>query len=139
MLDDDNKIQIVSNFSGNFSIGFLSQDFNPEENASVKLFMSVDYITFDLNSYIYTLMIYVMDIFKPTKERDIYSQINSSKAEIKKNSKISSKILKKNPMYLNYEEYFATLSSGYIYFYKNMEDENYIGYYYLKDSQIKKK
>ena len=138
MLDDDNKIQIVSNFSGNFSIGFLSQDFNPEENASLKLFMSVDSITFDLNSYIYTLMIYVMDIFKPTKERDIYSQINSSKEEIKKNSKISSKILKKNPIYFNYEEYYATLSSGYIYFYKNMDDENYIGYYYLKDSKINK-
>ena len=57
--------------------------------------MFVDSITLDLNSYIYTLLIYVIDIFRPTKERDIYSQINSSKEEIKKNSKISSKILKK--------------------------------------------
>ncbi len=138
MLENNNKFQIVSNFSGIVSIGFLAQNFNPEEYASLKLFMFVDSITLDLNSYIYTLMIYVIDIFRPTKERDIYSQINSSKEEIKKNSKISSKILKKNPTYLNYEEYYANLSSGYIYFYKNLEDENYVGYYYLKDSKIKK-
>ena len=138
MLENNNKFQIVSNFSGIVSIGFLAQNFNPEEYASLKLFMFVDSITLDLNSYIYTLLIYVIDIFRPTKERDIYSQINSSKEEIKKNSKISSKILKKNPTYLNYEEYYANLSSGYIYFYKNLEDENYVGYYYLKDSKIKK-
>ena len=138
MLENNNKFQIVSNFSGIVSIGFLAQNFNPEEHASLKLFMFVDSITLDLNSYIYTLLIYVIDIFRPTKERDIYSQINSSKEEIKKNSKISSKILKKNPTYLNYEEYYANLSSGYIYFYKNLEDENYVGYYYLKDSKIKK-
>ena len=39
-------------------------------------------------------------------------------------------------MSLNYEKLLAMVSGGYIYFYKNNQDDEYCAYYYLKDNKI---
>jgi len=44
--------------------------------------------------------------------------------------------LKRNPLLRNWEEYFACLSGGYIYFFLNSSDEEYFAYYYIKDCDI---
>ena len=66
----------------------------------------------------------------------MFAHINETNLEIKKNSIAYSKILKKNQIYKNWEEYFACLTGGYIYFYVNSTDEDYYAYYYIKDCEI---
>ena len=74
------------------------------------------------------------NILKPTKEIDLWSQLNTNQKEIITNSKIASFILKKNQFYKKYQQYYAVLSGGYIYFYydDNINDE-YIAYFHLKN------
>ena len=48
----------------------------------------------DLNCYIYTIFIHILNILRPTKEIDLWSQLNINKKEIKTNSKASGFILK---------------------------------------------
>ena len=54
----------------------------------------------------------------------------------KENTKAISTLLKKNWFTGVYEKYLGILSGGYIYFYKSSEDDEYNGYYYLKDSEV---
>ena len=136
MIHNNNQFKIISDVNGNISFAVLSTNYSPEEFPSVMLFLEITNINIDLNCYLYTLLIYVIDILKPTKEVDLWSQLNSSKEEIKKNARVLSKVCKKNSIYLNYEEFFAVLASGYIYFYNSSDDDEYVGYYYLKDTQI---
>lgn len=57
-------------------------------------------------------------------------------SEIKKNFIVHGNLLRKNPRFLNWEEYFGCLSGGFIYFYKSSQDEEYSDYFYIKDSKI---
>ena len=66
----------------------------------------------------------------------MWSQLALEKKDIAINSKASAIVLKKNIMSLNYEKLLAMVSGGYIYFYKNNQDDEYCGYYYLKDNKI---
>ena len=136
MLQDKNKFNIINDISGHLIIKILNEEISPELFPNVKLQLNFDKIILNLNEYLYTTLIYIVDIFKPTKEVDLFSQINSSKNEIKENAKIFSKVLKKNYIYQYYEELYAYLSAGYIYFYKNINDKDYFGYYYIKDCEI---
>ncbi len=56
-------------------------------------------------------------------------------SEIKTNVLVQSKLMRKN-RFLNWETYFGCLSGGYIYFYKNPNDEEYVYYFYIKDSKL---
>ncbi len=136
MLQDKNKFNIINDISGHLIIKILNEEISPELFPNVKLQLNFDKIILNLNEYLYTTLIYIVDIFRPTKEIDLFSQINSSKNEIKENAKIFSKVLKKNYIYQYYEEFYAYLSAGYIYFYKNINDKDYFGYYYIKDCEI---
>ena len=136
MIHNESQFKIISDVTGNISFAILNPSYSSEVYASTMLFLDISNISINLNCYLYTLLMYIIDILKPTKEVDLWSQLNSSKEEIKKNAKVLSKVAKKNRIYLNYEEFFAVLASGYIYFYHSSEDDEYVGYYYLKDTQI---
>ena len=49
---------------------------------------------------------------------------------------MNGKVFKKNEILLNWEEYYAVLSGGYIYFYLMPSDEEYFAYYYIKDTKL---
>jgi len=73
----------------------------------------------------------------PVQEKDVWSQLILEKKDIAKNTKAMATLLKKNWFNGVYEKYLAIISGGYIYFYKSSEDDEYNGYYYLKDSEVK--
>ena len=90
----------------------------------------------DLNCYIYTIFMSIISILKPTKEIDLWSQLNMNEKELKTNAEVSSYILKKN-YYKKYQQYYAVLSGGYIYFYYDNYENDYMAYYHLKNCILK--
>jgi len=44
---------------------------------------------------------------------------------------------KNNEINVFWQEYYGVLSGGYIYFYNTPNDDDFIGYYYIKDAEIK--
>ena len=136
MLKSKSEFNIITNITGTLTFAVLDTNFSAEVYPSLKMILNIPNINIDLNVYIYTLLFYIVDILRPTKEVDLWSQLNASKDEITKNVKALSKVQKKNSLYLNYEDFFAVLASGYIYFYKSSEDDEYVGYYYLKDTKL---
>ena len=116
------------------TFGFLNPGLSDEKYPLYKFFLNINSMTIDLNCYIYTIFISILNILKPTKEIDLWSQLNTNQKEIITNSKIASFILKKNQFYKKYQQYYAVLSGGYIYFYYdvNINDE-YIAYFHLKN------
>lgn len=75
-------------------------------------------------------------LIRPTKELDLWSQIIQSKQEIKRNCKAFGKIMKKSESESFWKEYYGVLSGGYIYFFKDVNDDKYIAYYYIKDTVL---
>ena len=55
---------------------------------------------------------------------------------MKKKSIANGKLLRRNPYLFKWEEFHSYISGGYIYFFKSPTDEEYSGYYYLKDCVI---
>ena len=102
----------------------------------IKVNIDIPNIKLHVTDYLFTVMEYIVDIFKPVKESDIWSTINYSTLEIKKNSVIFSKVQKKNVFYKNWEEYYAILSGGYIYFFESYDSSEYKGYFYIKDCNL---
>ena len=106
------------------------------KNANMKAFVEINGVTFSINEYLFAVFIFLTDILTPTKNNDIWSQLNTNKEEIKSNAKNIIKLYKKNTMYFTWEEYHAVLSNGYLYFYSAIEDEDYQGYFFLRDMEI---
>ena len=67
---------------------------------------------------------------------DLWSQLNQSNQEIKRNCKAFGKILKKSETKGIWKEYYGVLSGGYIYFFQDVKEDNYIAFYYLKDTEL---
>lgn len=133
-----NRFDILTDIS--YTLGFSllkTKQFSSKDYPSVKLFLDINNVTLHLTEYLYTILVYIMEIIKPTKEKDLWSQMTMDKKQIALNAKATAMILKKNWMTLNWENFLAMVSGGYIYFYQTSEDEEYTGYFYLKDSTIK--
>ena len=134
MINNKKKFEIISKMTVDLTFGFLNPGLSDEKYPLYKFFLNINSMTIDLNFYIYTIFILILNILKPTKEIDLWSQLNTNQKEIITNSKIASFILKKNHFYKKYQQYYAVLSGGYIYFYydDNINDE-YIAYFHLKN------
>ena len=134
MINNKKKFEIISKMTVDLTFGFLNPGLSDEKYPLYKFFLNINSMTVDLNCYIYTIFISILNILKPTKEIDLWSQLNTNQKEIITNSKIASFILKKNQFYKKYQQYYAVLSGGYIYFYydDNINDE-YIAYFHLKN------
>ena len=101
----------------------------------IKLSVMISKITINITDYLFALLEYIIDIFKPVKEQDMWASINQNTEEIKKLSTFSGKLMKKG-FYESAQAFYAVLSGGYIYFFENLESVEYSGYYYIKDSII---
>ena len=136
MIEDKNKFQIISKMTIDLIFGFLNPGLSDEKFPLYKFFLNINSMNIDLNCYIYTIFISILNILKPTNNIDLWSQINVNKKEIKMNSVTSGFILKKN-YYKQYQQYYAVLSGRYIYFYQDNNEDDYIAYYYLKNCELK--
>ena len=133
MIKDKKKFEIISKMTMDLTFGFLNPGLSDEKFPLYKFFLNINSMNIDLNCYIYTIFISILNILKPTREIDLWSQLNTNKKEIKTNSKISSFVLKKNHFYKKYQQYYAVLSGGYIYFYYDEVEPEYIAYFHLKN------
>ena len=130
-----NKIEVLKDVSGKIGISILNKKlYSIKENPPMKLQISIDNITLQLTEYIYTILIQLSNILKPVNEKDLWNQLITDKKDIAKNAKVTALVLKKNYFGSNYENFLAMISGGYIYFYNSGQDEEYTGYYYLKDA-----
>ena len=137
MKNRKNKIEVLTDVSGEMGIAILNKKlYSTKENPPIKLLISINNITLKLTEYIYTILIQLSNILKPTKEKDLWNQLITNKEDIAKNAKVTALILKKNWVGSNYENFLAMISGGYIYFYKSGQDEEYSGYFYLKDTVL---
>ena len=136
MIKEKNKFEIISKMTIDLTFGFLNPGLSDEKFPLYKFFLNINSMNIDLNCYIYTIFVYIMNILRPTKEIDLWSQLNVNKKEIKTNSKVAGFILKKND-YKKYQQYYAVLSGGYIYFYYDNDENDYIAYYHLKNCNLK--
>ena len=137
MKNRKNKIEVLTDVSGEMGIAILNKKlYSTKENPPIKLLISINNITLKLTEYIYTILIQLSNILKPTKEKDLWNQLITNKEDIVKNAKVTTLILKKNWVGSNYENFLAMISGGYIYFYKSGQDEEYSGYFYLKDTVL---
>ena len=111
--------------------------FSAHDYSLMKLVFAVDNLNLHLTEYLYQIFFYLTNIMSPVQEKDVWSQLILEKKDIAKNTKAISTLLKKNWFTGKYEKYLGVLSGGYIYFYKSSDDDEYNGYYYLKDSEVK--
>jgi hypothetical protein len=130
------RFELITEASAILGFAGLANNYSSHSYAGFKLFIDVNNLTVHTTEYLYTVLEYIIDLFKPTKEVDLWSQLNQDKSEIKKNCAVFGKVLKKNQLYKNWEDYNAVLSGGYIYFYQHVQDEEYSGYYYIKDAVL---
>ena len=129
LLKDVDLIVTLSNLN--------KKKFSSHEYSLMKLVFSIDNLNLHLTEYLYNYAFYISQIMSPAQEKDVWSQLILEKKDIAKNTKAISAVLKKNWFTGVYEKYLGVLSGGYIYFYKSSEDDEYNGYYYLKDSEVK--
>ncbi len=106
-----------------------------EEKPCFKIDLNIENINIKLSESLYYTMHFIIDVMKPTKNMDHWSIVEQSKLEIKNNCKVLGKIMKKKN-FNKTNEYFGVLSGGYIYFYKNLEDDQFESYFYIKDAII---
>ena len=78
----------------------------------------------------------IIIIIRPAAEVDLWQQLSQTNNDIKKNAKAFGKLKKKTNNILPWQEFYGVLSGGYIYFYRNANDDEFIGYYYIKDAEI---
>ena len=95
MINNKKKFEIISKMAVDLTFGFLNPGLSDEKYPLYKFFLNINSMTIDLNCYIYTIFISILNILKPTKEIDLWSQLNTNQKEIITNSKIASFILKK--------------------------------------------
>ena len=133
MIKNIQKFEIISKMTMDLTFGFLNPGLSDEKYPLYKFFLNINSMNIDLNCYIYTIFISILHILKPTREIDLWSQLNTNKKEIRTNSKVSSFVLKKNHFYKKYQQYYAVLSGGYIYFYYDEAEPEYIAYFHLKN------
>ena len=131
-----NRFDILTDISYTLGFALLKKQFSSKDYPAFKLFIDINNATLHLTEYLYTLLLYIMEVVKPTNEKDVWSQMTSDKKEIARNAKATAMVLKKNWMTLNWENFLAMISGGYIYFFSSGNDEDYAGYFYLKDSTI---
>ena len=131
-----NRFDILTDISYTLGFALLKKQFSSKDYPAFKLFIDINNATLHLTEYLYTLLLYIMEVVKPTNEKDVWSQLTSDKKEIARNAKATAMVLKKNWMTLNWENFLAMISGGYIYFFSSGNDEDYAGYFYLKDSTI---
>ena len=120
MLLNKNKYGIITNLSGKLYFGFLGDDYSNMKYPQIFFYLDLYNLILFMNKNIYTILMFLIDIMKPTKDADLWSQLNSSKEEIKSNANIAGKVSKRNKLFQNYSDYFAVLSGGYIYFYNTV-------------------
>ena len=138
MVRNKNPFDLISDLKLIMTLSTLNKKkYSPHEYALMKLVFSIDNINLHLTEYLYNISLFLTDILSPAQEKDVWSQLNLEKKDIAKNSKAMATLLKKNWFTGVYEKYLAIISGGYIYFYKSREDDEYNGYYYLKDSEVK--
>ena len=127
-----NKVKLIITLSTLNKKKYSSHDYS-----LMKLVFSIDNFNLHLNEYLYQIAFYATSILSPVQEKDVWSQLILEKKDIAKNTTAISVLLKKNWFTGGYEKYLGVLSGGYIYFYKSSEDDEYNGYFYLKDSEVK--
>ena len=100
--------------------------------------IKINDIEINLNEELYIILKLIGDILKPTEELDLWSQVMHTNKDIKSNvGKAFGQVLRKNNYINIWQEYFAVLSGGYIYFYNKSDDVDYANFYYIKDAEIK--
>ena len=127
-----NEVKFITTLSTLNKKKYSSHDY-----ALMKLVFSIDNVDLHLTEFLYNIFLFLTEIMSPIQEKDVWSQLILEKKDIAKNTKAMATLLKKNWFNGVYEKYLAIISGGYIYFYKSSEDDEYNGYYYLKDSEVK--
>ena len=138
MVKNKNPFDFINEVKLNMTISMLNKKkFSSHEYALMKVVFSIDNVNLHLTEYLYNISLFLTDILSPVQEKDVWSQLILEKEDIAKNTKAMATLLKKNWFNGVYEKYLAIISGGYIYFYKSRDDDEYKGYYYLKDSEVK--
>ena len=146
IITQTNKFEIISNIKGNIEISLLDKEHEMKlykgliidyhKIPLMKIKPEIKCLQCNISEYTFALIMYMVEILSPTKGNDFWSQLNVDKEEIKANAKNITKVSKKNNLYFVWEEYYAVLANGYLYFYNNMEDEEYTGYFFLSNTVI---
>jgi hypothetical protein len=93
MKNRKNKIEVLTDVSGEMGIAILNKKlYSTKENPPIKLLISINNITLKLTEYIYTILIQLSNILKPTKEKDLWNQLITNKEDIAKNAKVTALI-----------------------------------------------
>jgi vacuolar protein sorting-associated protein 13A/C len=129
-------IALVKNMKLKLLIGLLTNRSMNKVLPKLSINLDIENIEINVTETMYYTFHFIVDIMKPTKQTDYWNILEQSKQDIKKNTKVCNRLLKKNNRYLYYDDYFAVLSGGYIYFYKNVDDDEYMEYFYIKDSVV---
>ena len=138
MVKNKNPFDLINEVKLIMTLSMLNKKkYSSHEYALMKLVFSIDNVNLHLTEYLYNISLFLTDIMSPVQEKDVWSQLILEKKDIAKNTKAMATLLKKNWFNGVYEKYLAIISGGYIYFYKSRDDDEYKGYYYLKDSKVK--
>jgi hypothetical protein len=138
MVKNKNPFDLINEVKLIMTLSMLNKKkYSSHEYALMKLVFSIDNVNLHLTEYLYNISLFLTDIMSPVQEKDVWSQLILEKKDIAKNTKAMATLLKKNWFNGVYEKYLAIISGGYIYFYKSRDDDEYKGYYYLKDSIVK--
>ena len=138
MVKNKNSFDLLTDVKLIVTLSTLNKKkFSSHDYSLMKLVFSVDNVNLHLTEYLYYTSFYITDIMSPVQEKDVWSQLILEKKDIVKNTTALSVLGKRNWLTGKYEKYLGVLSGGYIYFYKSSEDDEYNGYFYLKDSEVK--
>ena len=138
MVKNKNPFELINELKLIMTLSMLNKKkYSSHEYALMKLVFSIDNVNLHLTEYLYNISLFLTDILSPVQEKDVWNQLILEKKDIAKNTKAMATLLKKNWFTGVYEKYLAVISGGYIYFYKSSDDDEYNGYYYLKDSEVK--
>ena len=138
MVKNKNPFDLISELKLIMTLSMLNKKiYSSHDYALMKLVFSIDNVNLHLTEYLYNISLFLTNILSPVQEKDVWSQLILEKKDIAKNTKAMATLLKKNWFTGVYEKFLAIISGGYIYFYKSSEDDEYNGYYYLKDSEVK--
>jgi hypothetical protein len=136
MKADINKREIINNVKLDLILAILTQKQLAKKMPKIMLQLNIENANINLTESTYYTLHFIIDIMKPTKDMDYWGVVERNKPDIKKNTKVCGRIMKKNMRFLYYEEFFAVLSGGFIYFYKHMDDEHFLSYFYIKEASL---
>jgi hypothetical protein len=136
MLTDTNGLEIINNVKFGLILGVLTQKQLSRKYPKLLITLNIENANIHLTESIYYTFHFIIDIMKPTKDTDYWGVIERNKPDIKKNTKICGRLMKKNMRFLYYDDFFAVLSGGFIYFYKHADDDHFVSYFYIKEAEL---